>query len=152
MTTKGNLELRLPGKVFQRGVQSDGYTVFNAIVELAAFHDSDKFSEKAPTYTEFGKWFDEMCSRVFAINKDAVEKRLVGGIPYEVIIDATRRIVLHNGSEGHFAETGTDNSLYTITGAISRLERVHNYQFLTFESPSVRKMEAEKRAKEEARE
>ena len=147
MSTKGNLELRLPGSVLYRGVQCDGYRVYNALVELALLHmkKSEEAGKGEPSTNDFREWFKEVAPKVLP-NKDAVP-RLVGGVPCEVIIDTARRIVLCNGDDSYYTSISEDAPLL-IEGSINRLRTEFHYQFLGYTSLAQRTQEA--KAKEDA--
>lgn len=136
MSTIGNLELRLQGEVMYASVLSDGYRVYDSIVQLALLHDkSIEEGNIGPQRTEFTYWFKNTVPKVF--HEQEVSNRLIGGVPCEVIIDAPRRILIHNGNDSVY--TGiSETAQYTIAGALDRLVNRHNYQVLEMEPLAAR--------------
>ena len=136
MSTIGNLELRLHGEVMDASVSSDGYRVYDSIVQLALLYDKHFEEEKPePTRAEFADWFKEIVPKVFQGQK--VSNRLLGGVPCEVVIDTPRRILMHNGDDSFY--TGiSETAQYTIAGALDRLVNRHNYQVLEMEPLAIR--------------
>ena len=143
MSTQGNLELRLHGKVMYASVSSDGYWVYDSIVQLALLHDKIfEEGKDGPTKTEFADWFKETVPKVF--REHDVSNRLIGGVPCEVIIDTPRRILMHNGDDS-FYTTISETAPYTIAGALDRLVNRHNYQVLEMEPLALRQQRSKEK-------
>ena len=145
MSTTGNLELRLQGEVMYASVISDGYRVYDSIVQLALLYDKCVEDEKEDlNKTEFSDWFRKTVPKIFREVK--VMDVLAGGCPCEVIIDVPRRILIHNGDDSSY--TGiSETAPYTIAGALDRLVKCHNYQVLEMEPLAIRQQKNKETAK-----
>lgn len=146
MSTIGNLELRLDGKVMYASVSSDGYNVYNSIVQLALLHDKClEGGREEPSRKEFADWLKG--PKIF--HGQEVGDKLLGGVPCEVVIDTTRRILMHNGDDSVY--TGiSETSPYTIAGALDILVNRHNYQVLEMEPLALRQQRNKDKALREA--
>ena len=132
MATVGNLELRVPGTVRYASVTTDGYEVYSSIIQLALLHDkSFEEGKKEPTRGDFVDWFKKIVPKIFHAEK--VYPKPQGGVPCEVIIDVSRRVLIHNGDDSYYSGI-SETAEYTIAGAIDRLVHRHNYQIFELES------------------
>ena len=94
-----------------------------------------KKEEKDPNRTEFADWFKETVPKVFPGQE--ISDGLLGGVPCEVVIDTSRRILMHNGDDSLYMNI-SETALFTIAGALDRLVNRHHYQVLEMESLAFR--------------
>jgi len=118
MTTKGNLELRIGTETLCSSADSDGYKVYKAIGKLATFLNNNH----NPSPQEYKDWFKQTSEELSFVE---YEGGRLGGVPCEVVIDTSRKLILYNANN-----EDEDNTIKTST--VRRLAGRHKYQFFRY--------------------
>ena len=124
MTTPGNLEMRIGNSTLIASTKSDGYDIYKIIPMLA-----DSFDERM-TPEKLKRWFKKSARDII----NGVCDVKMGGIAKEVIIDADRRIILHNGDDEDYniisIQTGSKFSYELVKAVHYELAYFFRFDFL----------------------
>jgi hypothetical protein len=122
MATVGNLELRIGNDTLYGSSTHDGYNVYRIINRLATF--LDKIYNPSPQ--QYKDWFRETARKELLPFKHS--EKLTKGVPCEVIIDATRRLILFNANDDEMEE-------FVSVSTVKRLCGKHKYQTWRYTKP-----------------
>ncbi|MEE9525945.1 MAG: hypothetical protein V3V78_05055 [Candidatus Woesearchaeota archaeon] len=101
MGTHGNLELRLGGETLYASVNQNGEFVFGAVASLCDFLDK----VEQPTNDQYKEWFKNTADGLWPEHSDSLHEEYQEAneglkTAHEVIIDASRRLILYNNDPG----------------------------------------------------
>ena len=122
MATIGNLELRINERTLQASTTHDGQRVYEIAAKLVEFLDS----VRNPTHKQFEKWFEETSQKILLYR---YFENILGGTPDEIIIDVSRKLVLHT-MQKEFPPS--------FNNACTVLKEKYKYQILGYAKPLMR--------------